>query len=189
MPGRPTWLSWSYAHSTIPDNIFADDDQWDNMMDWFNAAPYLTPNQQNIKSYGAVKLWTLGIGMILRNLLLIARKAKEITPINKPRHLRAWTGTSMTVHISRHTYSLTVIKRTSDLLKQQYRSPSIPDAPLAQDLDIDIEDLNSYSDNGCEPVTATDLIQPLSDNEYREMPLHDLDDTNPPMDDENTAMS
>src|ERR1700677_4436411 len=100
MSGRPTWLSWSYTHSTIPDNIFADDDQWDNMTDWFNAAPHLSLNQQNIKCYGAVKLWTLGIGMILWNLLLIARKAKEITSINKPRHLQAWTGTSMTVHIS-----------------------------------------------------------------------------------------
>ena len=143
MPGWLTWLSWSYGHSTIPDNIVADDDQWDNMTDWFNAAPHLSPNQQNIKSYGAVKLWTLGIGMILRNLLLIARKAKEITPITKPCHLWVWTDTLMTVHISRHTYSLTVMERTSDLLKQQYLSPSIPDAPLAQDLDIDIEDPHS----------------------------------------------
>jgi hypothetical protein len=71
MKNKPRWLSWAYSDRRLPQKMFQSLDHWKKTSDWFLSAPHFTEDHGRLKNYATAELWTLGIGLIIQELVRI----------------------------------------------------------------------------------------------------------------------
>ena len=115
MKKKPHWLSWSSKSYLLPDTILSDVKSWRKTIDWFLSGPHLHHDREASRGYENTELWSLGMGLIVQNLIRLYahRDEEEFQQTPMMEILRLWICES-------DAKAKTVLQRTRKILQVEY---------------------------------------------------------------------